>query len=171
MPCTKGPVPYCLDVVSAQPNARPLLEKLRDEIEKLRKDDFRDLEAVFEKFLFEPANFGADKSSRARSFLQRHWFNEKSPEAYFPAFQPIAPVYATGVLKTLELSLSGRPNPIPIDAWWLMGYAGVEMINFFNNRQVTLLIVTTDPPVMDKSILGNHSEAWTTMRGLVTRRL
>ena len=169
--CAKGPVPYCLDELSTRPNARSQLQELQTAIEGLRADDFRGLENVFGEYLFAPASFAADKGAQAVSMLNRHWFDEKSAEAYFPSLQPIAPIYAQGVLKTLELSLSGRPAPVPIDAWWIMGYDGFELINLYNNRQVTLLIATPAPPKIIRKLLGDRTEVWTTGRGIVTRRL
>lgn len=171
-PIAKGPIPYCLEKLSTQPNARTLLEELRTKIEELRSSDFRGLEQVFEKYLFEPANFGSEKSVQATKFLNKNWFDEKSSQAYFPSFQPIAPVYAAGVLKTIDLSLNGRPAPLPIDAWWIMGYSDVELINFVNSRQVTLLIATPEPPTsVRKMLLPDHTEVWRTVRGIVTHKL
>ncbi len=171
-PVAKGPIPYCLDQMSIRKNARALLEELRAAIEGVRGGDFRDLASVFEKYLFQPTDFGVEKSTQATLSLQKYWFDEKSPDAFFPAFQPIAPVYAAGVLKTLELSLGGRPAPLPIDAWWVLGYAQVELINLVTARQVTLLIATPYPPmIVMKMLLPDFTEVWTTGRGISTRKL
>lgn len=170
-PCAKGPIPYCLDELSTHPDARTHLENLRAAVEGLRTNSFRGLERVFEKFLFEPAGFDLEKRSPATKSLEQHWFDERSPDAYFPNSQPIAPIYAAGVLKTLELSLKGKYDPIPIDAWWVIGFSHVELINLVNSRQVTLLIATPVPPHPARKLLGDHTEAWTTVRGIVTRRL
>jgi hypothetical protein len=164
-PVAKGPIPYCLDQMSIRPNARALIEELRAGIEGVRGGGFRDLASVFEKYLFQPTDFGAEKGTQATSSLQKYWFDEKSPDAFFPAFQPIAPVYA-------ELSLGGRPAPLPIDAWWAMGYPQVELINLVTARQVTLLIATPYPPmIVMKMLLPEFTEVWTTGRGISTRKL
>jgi hypothetical protein len=171
-PVAKGPVPYCLDLMSTLPNARRLLEELRGAIESAGAAEFSDLVSVFDKYLFLPTNFDAEKRKSAISTLQKNWFDQKSPDAFFPSLQPIAPIYAAGVLKTIELSLNGRPAPLPIDAWWLLGYAEVEMINLVTARQVTLLIATPFPPlVIKKMLLPDHTEVWISGRGISTRKL
>ncbi|MGI9411029.1 MAG: hypothetical protein ACR2OV_13200 [Hyphomicrobiaceae bacterium] len=170
--CAKGPIPYCLDEMSHKPDARALLTKLRDEIEKLRNDDFRGLEGVFQRHLFEPADFGTERSATATVQLQKTWFDDNSTEAFFRTFQPIAPIYAAGVLKTLELSLGGQPEPLPIDSWWLMGFPSVEMVNFVSGRQVTLLILTPkSEEFAGRKLLGERAQAWSTARGIITHRL
>jgi hypothetical protein len=171
-PCAKGPVLFCLDEISYRHDARALLTALRDAIEGLRASNFRGLEKVFEKFLFDPANFGANNSLQATSFLQQYWFDDRSPTAFFPSFQPMAPIYAEGVLKTLELSLGGNPDPLPIDAWWVMGLPHVELINLVNGRQVSLLIMTPmPPPAFRNKVIGDRAQAWSTVRGIVTRKI
>ncbi len=171
-PVAKGPIPYCLGQMSIRPNARALLEELRSGIESAHSNDFRELAAAFDKYLFQPTNFGAEKGTQATALLQKNWFDARSPDAFFPAFQPIAPLYAAGVLKTLELSLNGRPAPLPIDAWWVLGYAQVELINLVTARQVTLLITTPYPPIIVmKMLLPDFTEVWTTGRGISTRKL
>jgi hypothetical protein len=42
-----------------------------------------------------------------------NWFDRTSEDLYFPQCQPIAPIFAEGVLKTLELSLNGKGDPVP----------------------------------------------------------
>ena len=169
--CAKGPVPFCLEEMSKQPNARANLDSLGKAIEGLRSSNFFGLEKVFEAQLFQPTNFDPQQIAPATQSLEAHWFNENSPDAYFPDFQPIAQIYAEGVLKALELSLKGLPDPIPIESWWVMGFSRVEMINLATSRQITLLIATPAPPVIVRKMLGSQSEVWISGLGIVTRRL
>lgn len=169
-PVAKGPIPYCLDRMSIQPNGRQLLEELRGAIEHAGETEFRDLVSVFDKYLFQPTKF--ENSNLATGSLQKNWFDERSPDAFFSALQPVAPVYAAGILKTIELSLNGRPAPLPIDAWWVLGYAQFEMINLVTARQVTLLIATPFPPMtIKKMFLPDHTEVWISGRGISSRKL
>ena len=173
-PAVKGAIPECLDEISTRPNARELMENLKKAIEGIAALDFHGLQVAFEKLLFQqiyPPSISVDKLT---DYLKRHWFDAASNEAYFPDLQPIAPVYAAGVVKTLELSLQGAPDPIPIDAWWLLGHHTIEMINLVTSRQVTLLIATPRPPISRKfrRILSDKTEAWSTGRtGITTRKI
>jgi len=95
----------------------------------------------------------------------RYWFNERSTDVFFPKFQPIAPIFAEGLITTLELSLRGNPNPKPIDMWWLLDYPEVKMINLVSPTRVTLLVATPWPPnVSPREIWGEDAEAYVTGR-------
>ena len=48
-----------------------------------------------------------------RSRVTGNWFDRTSEDLFFPQCQPIAPIFAEGVLKTLELSLNGKGDPVP----------------------------------------------------------
>jgi hypothetical protein len=170
-PCAKGIIPYCLDEMSLRPNARENLENLRRALQAAQETDFAELERVFERWLFEPIGYAPDNRRQQVEALGRYWFDRTSPHAYFKELQPIASTYAAGVIKTLELSLYARPEPLPIYAWWIMGFARVELINLANAKQVTLLILTPEPEHVERKLIGDRSEVWTTVRGVVTRKL
>jgi len=168
-PCVKGPVTYCLDVLSARPDARELLQRLGDAIAGLRHIEFRGLHEVFARYLLSPVLGGRDVA-KLTDYLKNYWFDEKSGEAFFPSFQPIVPIYAIGMLKTIELSLQ-EPNAKPIDSWWLLDYPTVETINLVSRRQVTLLIATPRPHKSPRLVWGEEAEAWATVRsGIVTAK-
>jgi hypothetical protein len=168
-PCVKGPVTYCLDALSARPDARELLQRLGDAISGLRHIEFRGLQEVFARYLLSPVLGGRDVPGLTE-YLKDYWFDEKSGDAFFPNFQPIAPIYATGMLKTIELSLQ-EPNTKPIDSWWLLDYPNVEIINLVSRRQVTLLIATPRPPKSPRLVWGEEAQAWATVRsGIVTAK-
>ena len=49
----------------------------------------------------------AAERARIVAHLERHWFDQASPEAFFPGV-PVASIYAQGVIKALDLALAGR---------------------------------------------------------------
>lgn len=169
-PCAKGPVTYCLDELSTKPNAPDLMKKLGDEIYKIEGNDFRDLEKVLEIYLLQVIYNDPGKSAKVAAYLKKFWFDETSADVFFPEIQPIAPVYATGLLKTLDLAIKKQ---LPIDSWWMMDHPDIEMLNLASPRQVTLIIATPRPAGLSPGgIWGEKGEAWTTGRfGVVTREL
>jgi hypothetical protein len=102
--------------------------------------------------------------------LKANWFDADSPEAYFP-HQPVAEIYAQGVLKAIELSLKGQ-RTIPLNSWWIVDSQEVKMLALADiNEQgvtvggrVTLLILTPRPRGEGERtrtpILGDEAEAW-----------
>ncbi len=163
----KGSIPECLDAISRGENARALMERLAKAIEASAKGDFRDLAEVFAKHLFAPA-YVRRSTVDLVAYLRERWFEPTSRSAYFPEFHPIAPLYAEGVLTTLRLSLQGGDKPVPIDAWWLPGHEGFEMINLVSPHQITLLIATPRPPHLLKAPPSlREVEVWTTKRAKV----
>jgi hypothetical protein len=182
-PCAKGPIPYCLDEVSKGVSARVRLEKLRDEIVKLGPN-CHDLEKVFDAHLLSYFYPDDDKRSAITEHLKKNWFDENSSEAYFPN-QRVAAIYASGVLKALELSLNAQ-DPVPLNAWWLVdsGLTTVKMLTFAEldgngvtvGGRVTLLIETPKPQGArgGRVILGNLAHAWVSEQrpaGVVTREI
>lgn len=176
VPVAKGPVTYCLDELSTRVNprkdARPRLVKLRKEIIGLKKVEFRGLEKVLAEHLLahiyrdpkKPDKPDQEKIKKVTEYLESYWFNEKT--GAWPHFQPIAPIYANGLLKTLNASLSSRNRPpIPIDSYWTVGHSCVELVTLVSPRQVTLLIATPAPvEIAPSGIWGETSEAWATVR-------
>lgn len=176
-PAAKGPVTFCLDELSKRPDARQRLGELRDAIIDLggkgksgKGGGFRGLEKVFAKHLLahiyrdpkDPAKPDKTKIDKVTKYLKTSWFDEET--GWWPHFQPIAPIYAHGLLKTLNASLRGS-QPMPIDSYWIIGHTTVELITLKSKVQVTLLIAT--PPPLEpapKGIWGESSEAWATAR-------
>jgi hypothetical protein len=169
-PVAKGPIPFCLDEFSRGRGARRRIERLRDAIASIAPD-FRDLSAVFSDHLLVHVFKDPQVRSRIVQQLQMHWFDDSSPQAFFPN-QRVAVIYAQGVLKTLELSLKGR-RPIPINAWWVVDLPEVRMINLADagsdgvtvGGRVTLLIMTPRPKGGESPrtpILGELAQAFVT---------
>jgi hypothetical protein len=167
-PALKGAIPECLDAASRSDNARQLLKNLQAGIESLRKTSFENLTDVFVKHLFTPTFKDSKRTRAIADYLEKHWFDASSDSAYFRDLQPIAPLYAEGILTTLKLSLRTRPKPTPIDAWWLLDHHGFELINLVSDRQITLLIATPRPGIFSKAkpTLG-QTEVWTTKRSRI----
>ena len=158
----KGPVPRCLDDLSVRPDARERLAALRQGILGLRDQSYRGLEQVFATYLFR-GFYSAEQAEQITRYLATNWFSQAT--GWWPAFQPIAPIYAVGLLQTLDVSLSGGGTPRQIDSYWIIGHDQVELINLANPRQVTLLIATPSPPELTSGgIMSESSEAWVTHR-------
>jgi hypothetical protein len=158
-----------LDALSTRPDARELLQRLGDAIAGLRHIEFHGLHEVFARYLLSPVLGGRDVA-KLTEYLKDYWFDEKSGDAFFPIFQPIASIYAIGMLKTIELSLQ-EPNAKPIDSWWLLDHPSVEIINLVSRRQVTLLIATPRPLKSPRLVWGEEAQAWATVRsGIVTAK-
>lgn len=177
----KGPIPYWLDRLSLGPNALARLEALLDAL-KNNRPDHRGLETVFDTYLASHMGVDATFRQHLRDYLAKHWFND-GPDSYFPG-QKVAQKYAEGVIKTLELSVRGKPHPLPINAWWLIQTdPEVRMLNLAEvNRDgvtvgtsVTLHICTPKPHITgapSTRTLWGDAEAWITeQRGnsVVTR--
>jgi hypothetical protein len=158
----KGPVTRCLDDLSVRADARESLVALRQGILGLRDQSYRGLEEVFATYLF-PGFYNAGQIEHITRYLGTNWFSQAT--GWWPAFQPIAPIYAIGLLQTLDVSLAGEGTPRPIDSYWIIGHDQVELINLANPRQVTLLIATPSPPELALGgIMSESSEAWVTLR-------
>ena len=162
-PVAKGPVTRCLDLLSVRADARARLGELRKAIVGLRRAQFRGLEQVFGRYLFKDF-YSASQIKRVTEYLKTYWFDEKT--GWWPACQPIAPIYAQGLLRGLDAALAPREGqPLPFDSYWIIGHGRVEMLTLVNPRQVTLLIATPPPVELAPSgIWGESSEAWGTAR-------
>ncbi|HXG04805.1 MAG TPA: hypothetical protein VNO23_15495 [Candidatus Binatia bacterium] len=162
-PVAKGPVLHCLDQLSVRDRARERLEQLRAEILRVRGREFLGLEEVFARSLFTDF-YRADQIARIATHLRSHWFDQET--GWWPPFQPIAPIYALGLLRTLNASLASKePSPLPIDSYWVIGHGQVDMLTLVSRRQVTLLVMTPPPPdPAPAGIHGETAEAWVTTR-------
>jgi hypothetical protein len=162
-PAFKGAIPECLDAMSRRSDARDLMKNLQGGIEALREKGFENLANAFARHMFAPIYQQTKRSRAISGYLRKCWFDESSEFAYFPALQPIAPVYAEGILTTLRLSLRAKGNPTPIDAWWVIDHQSFEMINLVSKQQITLIIATPRPGLIKKARPGlGETEVWTT---------
>ena len=162
-PVAKGPVTRCLDELSVRADARARLTELRKAIITLRTKEFRGLENIFASHLFRDF-YNKRQIRKITDYLRTYWFDEET--GWWPSFQPIAPIYALGLLRGLNASLApSTSQPIPFDSYWIVGHRQVELLNLINDRQVTLLIAT--PPPVDlapSGIWSESSEVWATAR-------
>jgi hypothetical protein len=169
--CAKGSILYGLDQLSVSDNAREQLEKLARAIGDTANSDFNDLEKTFDHHLFSPLSLEPARTPANIQYLRR-WFDESSPDALFPEFQPVAPIFAMGVLKAIDESLKGQLQPLPIDAWWVLDHRVFEVVTLVSKQQVTMLVATPRPSgVPSAAIWSPSADAWTTgRRGVVSRR-
>jgi hypothetical protein len=171
-PCAKGPILHYLDLCSKGAGARERLVSLSDAIKAIGPN-YEGLEVVFDTHLMAIMVDDLALRERLREHLARCWFSD-GRDAYFPG-QRVAQKYAHAVLKTLELSLNGIGDPVPINGWWTIhSDKEVKMLNLAElddhgdtaSMSVTLLIMTPRPhsttgmPVRTP-ILG-HADAWVT---------
>lgn len=160
-PCAKGPITYCLDEMSTGKDARSRLSALADACVKLKSKNYQGLEQVFATHLLKYC-YNKEQVKKIAAYLKECWFNEKT--GWWPSFQPIAPIYAEGLLKTLNASLKPK-QPLPIDSYWIIGHSRVELLTLISKQQVTLLIATPPPiELAPKGIWSESSEAWVTAR-------
>jgi hypothetical protein len=168
VPCAKGWVPYCLDQCSKGRGARARLRNLSQAIASLAPS-YHGLEEAFDTHLLSGCVTDPRLRERIVEHLKMNWFDADSPQAYFP-HQPVAQIYAQGVLKALELSLTRR-RTVPINAWWIVDSQEVRMLTLADvnqgvtvGGQVTLLILTPRPggdgETSRTPILGDEPEAW-----------
>jgi hypothetical protein len=180
----KGPILYWLDQFSRGAEARHRLARLSDAIKKLAPT-YQGLEIAFDEHLAAPLHPDTAFRQRLVEHLRQHWFSD-GPEAHFPA-QLVTQKYAEAVIKTIELSLNGKPHPVPINAWWMIQRAekDVKMVNLAEvdrngvttSSSVTLLICTPVPPPAGppsaRSLWGD-AEGWVTEQQghrVITRQL
>lgn len=160
-PAAKGPVTECLDAISVASDARNRLTTLQQAIFDIQAVNFRGLEDVFARHLFQEF-YTADQIVSIVEYLRTNWFTETG---WWPSFQPIAPIYALGLLQTLRASLSIIGAPLPIDSYWILGQGQVELVSLVSPRQVTLLISTPAPTEFTPSgQLSHPCEVWVTCR-------
>lgn len=180
VPCAKGAICYCLDEFSKGRGARARIAKLRGAIAALAPS-YAGLAEVFDRYLLSHVITDADQRQKIVAHLKKFWFDPDS-KPFFPA-DPVAKIYAEGVLQTLDLSLKGK-QPVPINAWWVLDSADLRMLNFADVKNgvtiggnVTLLIMTPRPEGGGRAaspILGDVAEAYVTeLQGkkVTTRRV
>jgi hypothetical protein len=180
VPCAKGPICYCLDEFSKGRGARSRIAKLRYAIAELAPS-YAGLAEVFDEYLMSHVITDADQRQKIVAHLKRFWF-EPDTKPFFPT-DPVAKIYAEGVLQTLDLSLKGK-RPVPINSWWVLDSTDLRMLNFAEVKKgvtisgnVTLLIMTPRPEGSGRAaspILGDVAEAYVTeLQGkkVTTRRI
>src|SRR5262249_37882917 len=129
----KGPVVRALDEMSIRPDARQLLTALRDKIvaaavyqdPEQRRPDFPNLSDIIKNHLF--AYWSKMQDSQGRpdpvslngmtGYLEDNWFGPQPQE--YPRF-PTRAIYGMGLIKAIDSSLRGTPNPLPIDGYWFI---------------------------------------------------
>jgi len=167
VPCAKGWVPHCLELCSRIDRARDYLLGLKKAIEQL-SPGYEGLEQALDDHLIARVIVGdgaIERRRKIREHLKANWFDATSSEVFFPQ-QPVARIYAEGLLKTLEASLEPKV-PLPITSWWLPDYPEVKMLTMLNQDGVVLLIQTPRPPATAasiaapmRSVILGDSEAW-----------
>ncbi len=169
--CLKGPILHWLDRLSVGDGARGHLEKLDAAIKKLAPT-YKSLEGALDEHLAAPLHIDAALRKKLLDHLAKCWFSD-AHGAYFPG-QQMTQKYAQALIKTIELSLKGKHNPVPINAWWLiqsdpvvsmLDLADVDSSGVTVGSSVTLLIMTPRPPASatpsNKSLWGDAA-AWVT---------
>src|SRR5262249_25335473 len=127
----KGPVIRALDEMSLSANSRQLLTQLRDRLQQAavypeekpgvadhRRPDFPTLTDVIKDFLFRYwSKMKQDQKAldSMAAYLDENWFGP-SPHEY--ARFATRAIYGMGLIKAIDSSLRGRPNPLPIDGYW-----------------------------------------------------
>jgi hypothetical protein len=171
VPCAKGAVCHCLDEFSKGRGARPRVSRLRDAMAALAPA-FDGLTAVFDRYLLSHVITNAAERARVVTHLQQHWFDQSSPDAFFPGV-PVPSIYGEGVLKAIDLALAGY-RVVPLNAWWLLDYPEVKLLSLADVDQmgvtiggrVTLLVLTPRPQGRGRPtrtpILGETAQAWVT---------
>lgn len=170
MACAKGAICYSLDQVSKGPKARSRIQRLHREISN-KAPHYEGLTDVFDQHLLSHVmSDDPDHQQRVVHHLKRHWFDAKSDAPFFPD-EPVARIYAEGVLKALDLSLKSK-RLVPIDAWWVLDMPKFRILTLADVKDgetvgshVTLLIMTPRPNVPGRAgaaILGEHAEAHVT---------
>jgi hypothetical protein len=172
---SKGPVVRALDEMSAGPDARVRLTALRDALKEAlvyvrddkRQPDFPTLADVIRDYLFTfwskmrtNGQPDPDKLNTMTTYLKDFWFG---PQPHEYATFPTRGIYGMGLLKAIDSSLRGSPDPLPMDAYWFIHADRVEVITLESARQVTVLI-STPPPVSDIYTTDRRAacEAWVT---------
>jgi hypothetical protein len=169
--CAKGAICHCLDEFSKGRGARSRLAELRGALGAVAPS-FDGLTAVFDRNLLSHVIPNAAERVRTVRHLQRYWFDQASPDTYFPGVA-VASIYTQGVLKALDLALAGR-QVVPLNAWWLLDFSEVKLLSLADvdragvtiGGRVTLLIMTPRPQVGGRPtrtpILGETAQAWVT---------
>ena len=148
-PCAKGPVTYALDKIVKVNKAVNKMSELAASIGELESANYIGLEKVFAEKLFPEVikkNGTPDKEKidAITKYLKEYWFDPTSEKIEFKGLQPIAPVYAVGVRKTLDLALRSL-IPRAIDSWWIVDYPDIMLLNLASEKEVKLLIMTPRP--------------------------
>jgi len=171
-PFVKGQILYALDLLSVGPDAHLRLSKLETALKNIASNDFQDFANVIEQYMFVPLNMTESLKPQSMAHIQQQWLDPSSAATYFPDHQPIAPTFASGMLRTVSVSLAGTGQPKPIDAWWVLGHKTFEVMTLVSDRQVTMLLCTPSPRGAPPSGLWHPSaEGYVTgHHGVVTRQ-
>jgi hypothetical protein len=178
----KGPVVRALDEMSLGTNSRQLLTQLRDRLVQAivypfqespgvpdrRRPDFPTLNEVIKTYLlsyWSKMRPGGQLDQKAldsmAAYLDENWFGPNPHE--YARFATRA-IYGMGLIKAIDSSLRGKPNPLPIDSYWYIHADRFELISLESERQITLIIATPTPVGELYSTIDRRAacEAWVT---------
>jgi hypothetical protein len=138
----KGPLCYYLDALSRGTTSVEKLSALRKAIQDLSDNGYNEFVKVFREHVFDEfKELTPDRKTAIVDYLVTNWFNEES--GWWPHLQPIEPVLCLGLIKALDISIQ---EALPIDSYWVVIDEGFELTVSQSPQQVTLLIMTPQPP-------------------------
>jgi hypothetical protein len=141
----KGPLCYFLDRLSQREDAKPYLEKLREGLLSLKNEGYEDSMGVFKSHLLGEFPEIKDKIKSIDKHLRTKWFDEEDT-GWWPHLQPIEPVFCTGIVKALDLSIGDKEDRkgklFPIDSYWIVVEDAFEMTVALGVQQVNLFFMT-----------------------------
>ncbi len=149
---SKGPLCYFLDKLSRQEDSLASLSALRKAIMELEPRGYQGFIQVFTEHVFNKFDIISEHQKAILDYLNDYWFNETS--GWWPQLQPIEPVFCTGLIKVLDLSIGDTPErdrgtakkALPIDSYWIIIDDCIEMAAALSPEQVNLFIMTPAPP-------------------------
>jgi hypothetical protein len=84
--------------------------------------------------------------------LKNHWFNVYS--GWWPTQQPIEIVLRHGLIQAITLAGDGKDSfnkkVTPMSCYWVCGVPQFQVISLCTKKQVTVQIMTPEPPVSDR---------------------
>jgi len=136
---SKGPLCYYLDQISHRKDAPRRLAALRKAVMALEPKGFEGLVPVFRKHIFAPCK--APNIDAICKYLEANWFEDEG--GWWPHLQPLEPAFSVGLVKAIDTAIE---HALPIDSYWLIIDEGFEMTVSQSPQQVTLMIMTPQPP-------------------------
>ncbi len=167
----KGPVFAGLEALSKRDDARDSLRRMARALSDIASGGYDHLETIFDHHILAPLKVPASDIQIITGHFKQHFFDSNASDGYFPHNHHLATIWGAGFLRTIETSLKGSPNPLPIDAWWIVDCTEVKVITLVSDQQITMLACTPRPAkLMPHSGSVASFEGYTTARlGVVTR--
>jgi hypothetical protein len=167
---TKGPLLYYLDQLSRSDASLSRLGALLAALEQLQPT-YRGLVDVFQQHLF--LDYDPARMEALNNYLRRYWFDEV--QGWWRPQQPIEPVFCQGLIKALREAIDNpitvedpaqgkRLKALPIDSYWIVVGERFEMTICRSLQQVTLLILTPNPPIPRPGIWDQDTPIWVVRR-------